>query len=87
MKISADMDLNLLAKHMGEDATVADARVMRALLVNRYAFRWDTANITDDIWDALCDKARWVERDAIEQPQDDHDDYNPHTDTWRTVKV
>lgn len=81
MKISDQMDLYALSVHMGDGATTEDARVMRGLLASRH---WgaDTADLTEDEWLDLCENAV-----QLEQPQDDHEVHNPHTDTWRTVKV
>ena len=49
MIIASNMNLDLLAEHIGPDATREEAREMRDLLVEQFDGQ-DTADVLDDAW-------------------------------------
>ena len=56
MMIANDMGLNELAEHMGKEATEAEARAMRELLVENFNGQ-DTADIPEADWLEMLDEA------------------------------
>jgi hypothetical protein len=56
LTVSASMDLDQLAQHMGDSATIEQARAMRDLLVDDH-LGVDVGDIIEGVWLALLDEA------------------------------
>ena len=57
MKINENMNLNDLSERMGDSATVAEAIIMRDLLIEAGHDDSDSASVAEDEWLLLCSRA------------------------------